>query len=163
MDLIDLFGNGDHLTPLQMSLRALVVFILAIALLRISGRRSLGMKMPFDYVILFLLGALLSRGITGVAPFGATICASLTLVLLHRIFGWIGLYSDAFGQLVKGNSILIYQNGNFIDDHMARCAISKKDLLEAIRLKNGFESMEQVDKAYVERNGEISIIPKNDA
>ena len=157
---MDWFGEGGNLTPLQMSLRAFVVFIIAIALLRISGRRSLGMKMPFDYVILFLLGALLTRGITGAAPFISTLCASLTLVVLHRLFGWIGLYSDTFGMLVKGSSKIIYENGEFIDHHMKQCAISKKDLIEAIRLKSGLDSIDQIDKAYVERNGEISIIPK---
>ncbi|MDB5256495.1 MAG: hypothetical protein JWM14_1190 [Chitinophagaceae bacterium] len=161
MNFIDLFGEGENLTATQMSLRAIVIFISAIALLRISGRRSLGMKMPFDYVILFLLGALLSRGITGAAPFFSTLCAALTLVLLHRLCGWIGLYSNTFGQLVKGSSKIIYQDGQFIEDHMKQCAISKKDLLESIRLNSGLDSIDQIDKAYVERNGEISIIPKH--
>jgi len=157
---MDWFGEGENLTPLQMSLRAFVVFIAGIALLRISGRRSLGMKMPFDYVILFLLGALLTRGITGAAPFLSTLCASLTLVVLHRLCGWIGLYSNTFGLLVKGSSKILYKNGEFVDGHMKECAISKNDLTEAIRLKSGLDSIDQIEKAYVERNGEISIIPK---
>ena len=157
---MDWFGEGENLTPLQMSLRAFVVFIIAIALLRISGRRSLGMKMPFDYVILFLLGALLTRGITGAAPFISTLCASLTLVVLHRLFAWIGLYSNTFGLLVKGSSKILYEKGEFVDGHMKQCAISKNDLTEAIRLKSGLDSIDQIEKAYLERNGEISIIPK---
>jgi uncharacterized membrane protein YcaP (DUF421 family) len=160
MSITELFGEGEELTPVQMSLRALVIFIMAIILLRLSGRRSLGMKMPFDYVILFLLGALLSRAIAGASPFISTIVASLLLVLLHRACGLIGLYSDGFGQLIKGNSKIIYENGKVKEEYMRQFAISEKDLMEAIRLKSGLDNMNQIDKAYVERNGEISVIPK---
>jgi len=53
MNLVDLLGEGETISSGQMPLRASLIFMIAIILLRISGRRSLGMKMPFDYVIVF--------------------------------------------------------------------------------------------------------------
>lgn len=43
-----LFGEGDQLDVLQMSMRSGVVFALALAMIRISGRRSFGQRRPFD-------------------------------------------------------------------------------------------------------------------
>lgn len=160
MNLENLFGEGDELSPWQMSLRAITVFLIALLLIRISGRRSIGMKMPFDNVILFLLGAVLSRGITGASPFLATVCAGFSIVVMHRLFAWLGLYNHTFGSLVKGSSKLLYDKGKFIDAHMKQCTISEKDLLEAVRLNSGLDSLDKIEKAYVERSGEISIIPK---
>jgi hypothetical protein len=42
-----LFGGGSELTPWQMSLRAAAVFVLALALIRVSGTRSFGQRRPY--------------------------------------------------------------------------------------------------------------------
>ena len=61
----DLLHKDDQLTDGQMAVRAVVTFLIAIALVRLAGRRSFGMRSPFDTVISLLLGATLSRGIVG--------------------------------------------------------------------------------------------------
>src|ERR1700733_6885187 len=54
--LIEIFGEGKDLTFLQMTARGIVVFFLALLLIRISGRRSFGMHMPLDNIISIMLG-----------------------------------------------------------------------------------------------------------
>jgi uncharacterized membrane protein YcaP (DUF421 family) len=70
--LRDLFGEGTDLGPLQMALRALAVFVLALAMIRTAGRRSIGQHRPFDACTTVLLGAVLSRAVVGASPFRAT-------------------------------------------------------------------------------------------
>jgi len=84
-----LFGQGRDLDPLQMSLRAVLVFLIALVLIRVSGRRSFGQRSPFDSVVVILLGATLSRAIVGASPFVATVLASLVIVVCHRLLAWI--------------------------------------------------------------------------
>ncbi|MGF6482427.1 hypothetical protein QFZ91_004590 [Paraburkholderia sp. JPY419] len=83
-----LFGQGRELDPLQMGLRSIVVFVIAIVLIRVSGRRSFGQRTPFDLVVVILLGAMLSRAIVGASPFIATVVASLVIVVCHRVLAW---------------------------------------------------------------------------
>ena len=85
--LLFLFGEGKDLNPLQTAMRAVVVFAIGLALVRLSGRRSFGQRAPFDFVVAVLLGATLSRAIVGASPFVATISASLALVAVHRLLG----------------------------------------------------------------------------
>src|ERR1700730_6298922 len=40
----ELFGEGRNLSVLQMGMRGILVFLIALVLIRISGRRSFGMR-----------------------------------------------------------------------------------------------------------------------
>lgn len=158
--LVTLFGEGKDLSVMQMCLRALVVFVAGLALIRISGRRSFGQRMPFDNVLAILLGAILSRAVTGASPFLPVLAASATLVALHRLCGWIALYSDKFGRLVKGNSEIIYQNGKLNTDKMKEMLVTQKDLEEGIRVSSNQDSLEKTEAIYIERDGQISVVKK---
>jgi uncharacterized membrane protein YcaP (DUF421 family) len=63
--LVSIFGEGRDLSVLQMSFRAVVVFLLALLMLRITGQRTFGQKTAVDQVVMIILGAVLSRGVTG--------------------------------------------------------------------------------------------------
>lgn len=160
--LIELFGHGKDLSPLQMSARALVIFIVGLVLIRIAGRRAFGQKTPFDSVITILLGAVLSRAVVGASPFLSTVAASAVIVIIHRLFATLGFYSNAFGKLVKGEPKLLYKDGKLHEDHMRSCMITRKDIEESVRLNSNLKSVEEAAEIYAERDGQISVIKKKD-
>ena len=158
--LEQLFGSGTELEPLQMGLRALCVFLIALIMIRMAGIRAFGMKSPFDYTIILLLGAILSRAVVGASPFISIVVACLVIVLMHRLFGILSIYSTAFGNLIKGDKILLYKDGLPLIKNMKKSLISNKDLAEGIRMELHSELQEDVESAYLERNGHISVIAK---
>src|SRR6185312_3538587 len=106
MDLIlEIFGEGKDLNPLQMSCRGIVVLLIALILIRVSGRRSFGLHTPLDNIITISLGAVLSRAIVGASPFIPVIVACFVIVLIHRLLGWLIVKSPKFGGIVEGNKI----------------------------------------------------------
>ena len=159
-EFYQLIGEGKELNIFQMAIRAAMIFIIALALKRFSGRRTFGMLSPFDTVISILLGAILSRAVIGASPFVATIIASVVIVILHRLFAWISLYNDIFGSLIKGNAKIIYEDGKIIRKNMKKFFITDKDLIEGIRLQGNVESLDEIKSAYIERDGKISVIKK---
>ena len=108
-----LFGQGRTLDPLQMAMRAIVVFLIALVLIRISGRRSFGQRSPFDSVVVILLGATLSRAIVGASPFIATVVASFMIVACHRLLAWACMRSRGLERLVGGVEREVFSNGAF--------------------------------------------------
>jgi uncharacterized membrane protein YcaP (DUF421 family) len=158
--LYNLWGTHDtNLTIVQMSLRALVTFIAAIALVRIAGRRSFGMKSPFDNTFAILIGAILAQGVIGRVPFDSGLVACTLLAVAHRFFAFLSIKYSGFGAWIKGSKILLYSNGKLDEKNMVRSLISENDLMERIRL-GGFNSLDQIEEAYMERNGEVSVVPK---
>lgn len=159
--LIDIFGTGTELGPLQMAARAVVVFLFSLLLIRISGKRSFGMRMPVDNVVTILLGAVLSRAITGASPFFSTLAAGLAIIVMYRLITALTVYSRLFGRIVKGKVDLVYKDGKMLKETMNRCMVTQKDLEEVVRVKGQADSFEKIETMHVERNGEISVVKKS--
>jgi uncharacterized membrane protein YcaP (DUF421 family) len=158
--LLEIFGRGKDLSVSQMCMRTILVFCVTLLFIRISGKRTFGMHMPMDNVITILLGALLSRAIVGASPFVATVASGFTIIVLYRICAGLSVFSKLFGKVVKGKEELIYKDGRMIKDVMKRCMVTEEDLIEEVRINSNLGSLQDVETAFVERNGEISIVKK---
>lgn len=154
-----LFGEGPEISAGQMVIRAVVVFVITLALIRLSGRRSFGQHTPFDSCTTVLLGAILSRAVTGASPFVATIAAATVLVGMHRAVAFASLKWTWFEHLVSGRELEILRSGQPDKAMMKRALITDDDLREAIRQKTGNESILEIRRAVLERDGKITIIP----
>jgi uncharacterized membrane protein YcaP (DUF421 family) len=153
-----LFGHGIELNSLQMSCRALICFFSTLLFLRIAGVRTFGKKTAFDNVIIIMLGSVLSRAVVGASPFIPTTIACLVFVLIHWGLARLSYHFAFVGRFVKGERIVLYQNGKQNLANMRYANISKKDLLEGIRLQIHEDGFGHVKEIFIERNGEISVI-----
>jgi len=163
MNIHNLIGRENDLTALQMAVRGVLVFIVAYLLIRISGRRSFGMKSPVDNIIVILLGAILSRAVVGASPFLPVVVVSLVIVLIHRVWGWLISTYPKLGKFAEGEKILLYAQGKFMEIKMKRALICKEEIMQQIRGVLHVEDLEKVDKIFMERDGKISIILKPNA
>ena len=83
--LLGLGVEPRNLTFVQISLRGIIVFLVALAAVRLGHKRSLSRKTQFDAVLLVIFAAVLSRAINGSAAFFATLGGGVVLVVLHRL------------------------------------------------------------------------------
>lgn len=155
-----LFGQGRSLDPLQMGMRSIAVFLIALVLIRVSGRRSFGQRSSFDSVVVILLGATLSRAIVGASPFVATVVASFAIVVCHRALAWACVRSRGLERLVGGVEREVYSNGAFNARELDAALITRTDVQESVRQKLGSRTMDNVAAAILERNGDVSVIRK---
>lgn len=145
---------------LQVSLRAFVIYLGGLAILRIGENRFLGKFTAFDIILGFVLGGILSRAINGSGPLFPTLIATILLVSLHFILAKTAFHSHRFGEAVKGMPELLVRDGEVIWEGMRRKSLSERDLEEALRLKASLENCDEVKEARFERNGDISFIKK---
>ena len=161
--LIELFGEGPELNVYQMTLRGIVIFMIALTLIRLAGHRSFGMHMPLDNVITILLGAILSRAVVGSSPFFSVVISCAVIAFVHRICSTFAFYNKLFGRMVKGEELILYANRKLNEENMKRCMISRDDLIEGVRLNANVASLEETECVYMERTGQISVIKKRQA
>jgi len=158
--LIKIFGEGKDLNALQMSSRGIVMFFIALVLIRLSGRRSFGVRTPLDNIITISLGAIMSRAVVGASAFVPVVVCCFVIVLLHRLFGWLIAHSKTFGRFIEGDKIVLFEDNAFKGERMKDALVCKEDVMQGVRKSALTEDMNKIDKVYIERNGEISAIKK---
>src|SRR5215204_7111179 len=162
--LSQLLGIGvepKHLTILHVCLRGTIVFIAGVAMLRVADKRFLSQMTALDAILGFTLASMLARAINGSAPLTPTIVAGFALVLLHRVCCKLALHWEFFGHCVKGHADRLIRNGEVDRQAMRANDLTDKDLLEELRQHGRVASPAEVQEAYIERSGRISVIPKH--
>ena len=152
--------DSDAINWWQMSIRGIIIFCFALLLVRAGDRRIFGKNSAFDIVLGIILGSILSRAITGNSPFVPTAITSVVLIALHWVFARIAQQNHAFGKLIKGKEIPMVQDGRMQEANMQRENITEQDLLEILRTTGKLTRIDEVKEAYLERNGNISVIPR---
>ena len=142
---------------LQMGLRAAIVFVVTVAIVRLGKKRFLGRATAFDVILGIMLGSIVSRAVTGNAPLVPALGAAAVLMLMHWLFSAIALRWHGFGALVKGQPRLLVQDGRPRDDAMRASHMTEHDLWEDLRGKS-VSSLAEVKEARLERSGQLSVI-----
>ena len=159
--LLGLGVEPKQLTFLQVLVRGVIVFIAALIMVRLSSKRSLAEKTAFDAVLVVVIGSMLARVINGSEAFFPTLGTGFVLVLLHRLFGLAAYYSHVLGILVKGQPVMLVENGKIQHKNMFWNHISKHDLEEDMRLEAKTDDLSKIQVARLERSGVISFIKAN--
>ena len=165
MDQIDaslslLLGLGLESKELalgQMMLRAVVVYVVTVAIVRLGKKRFMGRATAFDVILGIMLGSVVSRAITGNAPMFPALAAGATLLAMHWVFSGIALRWHAFGFVVKGRSRLLVRDGKADGDQLRAAHMTELDLREDLRA-HGVSGPEEVHEARLERSGKLSVI-----
>ncbi len=139
-------------------LRALIVFIFLLFILRISGKRQIGQLAPFDLVLLLLLSNSVQNSMNGGdnSLIGGLISA-VSLILFNLFLGFVSARNKKLEDLIEGQPLVLIHNGKCFHKILAQENISRQDLDRAIR-EAGLSELQNVKLAILETNGAISII-----
>lgn len=152
-------GSVDAVDVVLVALRAIIIYVVTLLLVRVGSKRILGKASAFDVVVAIMLGSVMSRAINGSAPLLLTLVAGAALIGLHGLFGFLAFHAHWFGQIVKGKPILLIKDGQIEPRAMRRASLSAADLAEALRLHGELPDPAKIQLAYLERDGRVSVIP----
>jgi uncharacterized membrane protein YcaP (DUF421 family) len=156
------WGKGENLNALQMSARAVLMFFICLVIIRIGGIRTFGKKSAFDNILVIILGAILARGVIGASDYWATVMACLSMALLHRLLAWVSIFNPFVEKVLKGRSTLLYENGKLYEENLRKSSMSLSDVMESLRLETHQATLDGVEKAWMETNGRISFLLKQE-
>jgi uncharacterized membrane protein YcaP (DUF421 family) len=143
----------------ELLLRGATVYVVLLALVRLSGKRTVGEFTPFDLVVVVLIGESAQGALVGSdqSVSGGLLVAG-TLVALNYVVGFVSARSKRFDKLVEGEAVILLRRGVLQQGALRRNNVPESDVDEAIR-GAGLASRADVDLAVLETDGEITVVP----
>jgi uncharacterized membrane protein YcaP (DUF421 family) len=133
-----------------------------VAVLRISGNRTLSKMNAFDLVVTVALGSTLATILLSkdVALFEG-IVAFVVLVGLQYVVTWLSVRSSRISNLVKTEPTLLLYRGQMLHDQLRRARVVEGEVLAAIR-GQGIASVDQVEAVVLETDGSFAVVQQSD-
>lgn len=159
-NLLGLSASASTITTSQICWRTVVIFLVAVVLLRLSGRRTFASNSALETIVKFILGGLLGRAIAAAGPFGATIAAAATLVLVHRTIAYATYFFPPLGRLVKGAPSILAEGNHIYHDELRFASFPEQAMRAAVRGAANLDDLGQTKTVRLEHDGTISVIKK---
>jgi uncharacterized membrane protein YcaP (DUF421 family) len=141
-------------------LRATVVFIVILVLMRILGRRELASMEPFDLIILVVIGDLVQQGVTqNDWSVTGSILAVGTLGVLTVAVSWVSWRFPRIRPVLDGRPVVLLEDGQPIAGNLKRERITVEELAAQARIQQ-IDSLDKIRWAVLETNGRVSFIAK---
>lgn len=143
-------------------IRALFGYFSLVFIVRIVGRRPGKQLTPFEFVLIFFLGGLTLTGMVGnEVSLTNAICQILTIACGHYILVWLRMRSSHIARLLDGTALILMEGNTWRSRTMRKQRISPDDVM-AVGRDQGLRGFDEIDTVTLERNGEISIVPKEE-
>lgn len=140
-------------------LRALFFYFFLVFLTRVVGRRPGKQLTPFEFVLIFFLGGLALTAMIGKdASFTNAIIEIIAVGTGHALLTLARYKSPRIARLVDGTPLVLLQNHQWRKETLIRKRIQDDDVMDMARDQK-LASLDEIDMAVLERNGEISILP----
>ncbi|HEX9970131.1 MAG TPA: YetF domain-containing protein [Acidimicrobiales bacterium] len=142
-------------------IRALAVYGFLLVVFRITGKRSLAQITTFDAVLLLIISEAVQQALID-SDESMTNAFLLVLTLLGAdvVMSLITIRSDKVDKLLNDVPLVLVEDGHVHEDRLKKARVSSDDILEHARELRGLESMDQVKYAVLERNGTVTVVPK---
>lgn len=141
-------------------LRTMGIFIWAFILLRILGRRRLAHLTYIDLLLVIAFGS--AVGDVMIYPesttrFFVSLIALTAVAVLVRALDELSSRSVLGNHLIDGRARIIIERGKALPAALGAENITEDDLCSLLREKD-VDSVEKVKKAFIEPDGELSVI-----
>lgn len=144
---------------LMIFFRAVFLYLVLIATIRLLGKRQLGQLEPSEVAVTMLIADLASipmqdeniSVMSGLVPIIAVLGIELLL-------SFISMRSIRFRKLLCGKPVILMENGKFLQENMRKNRVTLDELISQLREKDIMDPT-TVQYAILETGGNLSVFP----
>lgn len=146
----------------QFVVRAAVVYISVLILLRLGGKRQIGQMGAGEFVAILLISNAVQNSMNGGdnSISGGLILATI-IVILSVIMAYLTFKSKKIENLVQGRPTLLVHNGQIIKQNLDKELLNEHEL-KAILRRQGIHDISDIHAAILESDGYISVSKRSE-
>ena len=145
---------------LNMFLRATIIYIVVLVVIRLMGKRQIGEMQPFELVITLILADLACIPMSEISvPLTHGIVPIIALFILHYVICLLGRKSMKARYIISGRPAVLITPQGINYNELVKLNMNLDDLIESLRGCNVF-CIDEVAYAILETNGKMCVIPK---
>lgn len=149
-DLLEFFQSTADLSPTGFAIRAAVSLLLIYVMSKFLMKRAAGQLTAFDFVFLWMLGALaVAPLLDGKILFATTLIATATLYFWHFAVSWIAVRNRSFANFITRKPTILVEKGMLHEANMRRTFFNNDLLLSEMRLIDA-PNLEEVNQVILE-------------
>ena len=134
-------------------IRAVLVYIALVVLLRLFGKRELAQLNPFDLVVLLTLSNTVQNAIIGNdnSLTGGIVGAVALLAMNYLVVRFLFRHRR-LDQILEGEPTVLIDNGQVMHKALAKELLTESELVTVVR-RQGYESVREVQSCILEPGG----------
>lgn len=140
--------------------RAIILYIIVLIVMRLMGKREIGQLQPFELAISIMIADLASIPMTETGiPITRGIIPILGLLVMHLLISIINLKSVKAREIICGKPRILIYRGKIDEKALIKERFTINELEERLR-GNNVSSVGDVEYAILETSGDITVIQK---
>ena len=140
--------------------RTIILYIVILIVIRCMGKKEIGQMQPFEFVISLMIADIASTPLTDTGtPIFFGIIPILGLLFSYMILSICNMSSSKLREIICGRPQILIYRGKIDENALIKERITINELQERLRVDNIF-SIEDVEFAILETNGDLSVIQK---
>lgn len=144
----------------EVVLRGTVVYLALFTLLRVMLKREAGTVNMADLLMVVLIADAAQNAMASdYTSITDGILLVATIIFWNYMIDFMGHRSPRFRRLIEPPPLQIVRNGKMLLKNMRKELITEDELMGKLR-ERGVKDLAHVEEAYVESDGQISVIPR---
>ena len=137
--------------------RTAFLYLYTLLITRLVGRRrSLGKLTPLEFILVIVLGPAAGGGmIYPNVPLVHAMTVITTIGVLAKIGALLAHRSQIVHRFLEGKPLLVIRDGLIVSGALKKENITEEDIKRELR-EAGFKNPEEIKRAYLEPDGEMS-------
>lgn len=141
-------------------LRAIILYIIVLIVMRLMGKREIGQLQPFELAISIMIADLASIPMTETGiPITRGIIPILGLLVMHLTISLINIKSIKAREIICGKPTILIYRGKIDEKALKKERFTINELEERLR-GNNVLNIGDVEYAILETSGQVTVIQK---
>lgn len=145
----------------QIAISTAFSYLLVLAFIRISGKRTLAKITAFDFIVTIALGSILGSMSLGKIPVLEGFAAIVVIVAANFLIAHVLQTFKSLNPIVNAKPTILFYKGQYLEEEMKKAVITKEEIYAEVR-KNRILDLDTVEAVVLEQNGILTVVLKSE-